>query len=746
MNCKTLAMQMQRTPIFLYVNTHAPFATALVLLVLLLCHMPLHAQVFTVVSAEGTVKRQPSGKKSWTDVVNAEEIANNDIIETQFDSRVRLEFGNRNLVILGPNSKALVNIREEPSLGQNGMKVSLTLFAGGIATKAITSASVDLYTTNAVAELSGGFLSAIFEPKRGETGFQVLGGAAEARNIAQQTGKRLSSGQTTIVQPGREPTAPLYITHKHARVLKHFFGDQFISQEFATSNITPTDDGGATKLKMSENIGGPAQQNGVPLDYGMYKKVFNLESIYASILSDEMKAVKIFRSPRPQSPLFADNKLIVGTGVNFGIGGGGSHPLIRVHTGYQFTGGGIGLRLSVGSNAEGEFVLPAFAGGSGGLADLVEYIHFTTSDDSTFAFIAENLYPFTLGDGILFDRLDIQNHQLQQKPLGVLAQFRPRPYTKIIAFATSVMPLGPSGVYYLFDAGHLIFNAGYAFDPGQAAFYPPAAYRYIAPADSLEISPPTPVHTAEISVGTDVIYTPQLKVRVLIESATRLLHGNGGVIAKVPNISIGVAGMRFGGGFIVENSRLTLPLYHSFYGTSRLNLIESADTTFAVSLLDVLSRKRSTHGVHLFYEINPVKGLMIGLDYKQTIAAMNVFDSTAFAPIIQKDTTISLDSRPNFSYRLTVRADETFIPKIHYAELCVEQIHGLLYPAGGSIFQSWGTRVDLNLQTKPLVASMALYLGGLFSYVDFDNDFAINAQGPTDNLIEIEAGLRMGLM
>ena len=263
----------------------------------------LYAQTFDVISLEGSAKVQRVQKKEWENVAIGAQLHDNDIVESYFQTKCVLRFGKGNIVIVGSNSKALLNIRErENSPGSTISDVNITLFSGACFVKAISQAHIGVYTSNAVGETENGSFSTVVESKTGETGFQVLGGKVKTRNIAQKEGIDLISGQTTMIFPGKEPTAPLYITYKHVSVLKHFFGDEYIQSEMDAAGIKATEDvtSRSSTLLSDAMTGG---QFGNEQEMSTYKIPFSLNKIYGAILDDRAKNARTYVPINRSGPL-----------------------------------------------------------------------------------------------------------------------------------------------------------------------------------------------------------------------------------------------------------------------------------------------------------------------------------------------------------------------------------------------------------------------------------------------------------
>ena len=192
-----------------------PFLS-LPLLFLVIGYCLLHAQpAFEVNDLEGTAKVQRVQKQKWEKISVGTKLADNDIIETYFQTRISIKMADGTVVLFGSNSKALLNISYREISGRKTTNASFSLFNGGMLTKAVDKAKVSVFTTNAVGEIDSGTLAIVVDTKSGETGFLSLGGKATIRNISQQKGIKLEAGYTTIVIPGREPAPPLSLSFRH---------------------------------------------------------------------------------------------------------------------------------------------------------------------------------------------------------------------------------------------------------------------------------------------------------------------------------------------------------------------------------------------------------------------------------------------------------------------------------------------------------------------------------------------------
>ncbi|MBN1981072.1 MAG: hypothetical protein JW795_06050, partial [Chitinivibrionales bacterium] len=333
---------MRRTCGFEFLAT----AAIVVLLVTTLLDAQPAASVF---SSSGTVRLQRDQKKIWENCSPGDLIHDNDIIETFFQSKAVLSYGQGNVIILGSNTRLLLNIAIRQADRREFTDINITIFSGGVLVKDIAASHVGVYTSNAVAQLDSGTLSSVVETKTGHTGFQMLGGRSSVRNIENKQSTDLTVGLTSIVLPGKDPTAPLYMTYKHVGVLRHFFGETFINHEIDASGITPTEDvSSAMKLSLSQNTDDLKNQQ---LDNQMYKNQFSLNKIYGSILDDKNARRKFFQSIT-QPRFDRDSAQMLFSFQNaYALAAGGVYPYFSFNFYHKFDALSYGLRVPLARKA-----------------------------------------------------------------------------------------------------------------------------------------------------------------------------------------------------------------------------------------------------------------------------------------------------------------------------------------------------------------------------------------------------------
>lgn len=669
---------------------------------------------FSILTIDGTARVQRANKRTWETLEQGAELSNNDLVETFFQTKLNLKFGANNMVIVGSNSKVLLNITEKNDNNRELSDVSLTLFGGGVFSKAITDCRITIYTANAMGVMDSGAVTTVAEGKTGETGFQSLGGLINVRNIAQQKGIELRSGLTTMIQPNKEPTAPLFITHRHVAVLKHYFGDAYITAELDASGIKPTDERMDNRSSFSTQA-----DRASGTDEGMYRPLFNLNKIYGSILEDQAASHTFYSPITEPVGLTGERGAMLSLHNDIGILSGGT-VLPSVRPAFYWKAGimDAGIRLSfvnIGSNR--------FNSGFTSLAGALDKIDHLTLGSATgrWSFHAGELRDITFGYGLIVD--DFTNTGLNNDfhSLGVHAHMRISDEATIRVFTSDVSAPYVTAAYMELNPSTYCFGFGYAADFNQYANHidnQDMRYMLIPRSDTLypDISEKrSPVHCYMVDFTADIADYYDLRLRVTAEFAQKIFDGRGGYVIRIPSFHCDLKKTSFGLGFIMESGRLLSHQFNSSYMDNRYRIksdIQNEYMDSVVTLNNRLSRDRRTYGFSLFYRMNPVRGADIDFSWQQ-----HVFGNSAIIDILP-DTTLSRPVTMDFSFKLRAAVNDTLIRFIKHAQISLEQAHGRLFPADALPFLSWTFIGGYDLTTIPLFSNIALETGGRFFYFD----------------------------
>lgn len=717
------------------------FRLIFILLLIFFTTAAAQAPFFEVISIEGTAKVQHPQKREWDQITIGTRLFDNDLIETFFQTKLLLRFGDNNLIIVGSNTKALLNIALKEDVRGIITNVSLTLFGGGIFAKAISNCHLSIYSANAVGEMDSGAVSIVTDTKNGETGFQVLGGSVLVRNIAQNKSSPLRSGLTTMILPNKEPTAPLYLTHRHVAVLKHYFGEDYITNELNASGIEPTEEqGSASRLALSQNISAVFSGGSDP---GMHKSTFSPDKVYGSILRDQK--IFLFYKPitRPQN--VTSNKGCLKFHSSLGIFSEGVKSGFSLAPSIHFPALNAALLFTISQNSSSS-MNPGFSSVSG-ILDKFQYFQLGNFSDSTFISLGK-IEDYSLGYGLIVDHFSNQDPNRIFNSPGINGQIHIADDLNFKAFLGNLTNPFYGGAYISYSPTAYTLGAGYYFDFNlYKVKSDPDEFRYEL-MEVAEKSTPDPLlspansHIYEIDLAAEIISAYDFKMNMLFEFAQKIQGGNDGMVARIPTILWDIRNMHFGASLVIETKRLLSSHFYPFYLSNRYRVKKDQsgfydDTVYTQN--NYLSKNRQSSGFALTFKTNPVKGLDIDLYYKQDFINKNSVNLTG----ANQDNDSALKVPGDFTLLLKCRINDTLVPFIKYGEIYFQQYHGRLFPADAKIFFSWGMQSGFNLVTRPLFKNMAFEAGGKLLYIDRNHNNSVDKK---DLIFEILLGMQWGFL
>jgi len=708
-----------------------PFLHRLLVLVTLACGICAAQSGLKVSFIEGTAKIQRAEKRSWDRLAIGDNVNDNDVLETFFQAKVVLACGVDNYLIFGSDSKALLNL--DLSDARHGVHVNVTLFSGGVFIKAVSKCDAQIFTSNAVCVLDSGVITAVVDARTSHTGFHVLGGSAGVRNIAQQEQTRLSSGQTTIVAPGKRPEEPAQITNKHVTVLKHFFGADYVEREMKSSNIVPAADAApSARLSFSRSL--EAEIAPQPSEEMRYKPLFDYDMIYGRIADEQRKSGRRYRGIAvPLAP--HGNSLEAGISVSGLYAGGTLYPCGTVSAGVFLPMLSAKIKVPVSYDYTGA-VSPHLKGSAGAL-DKIDYIYIGKIPDSLYVYIGP-IDNYTIGNGLVVDRFSNANPYSAVTTAGARMHLKRYPFN-LKGFIADISEFAIGGVHLMIEPGSYQFGLGWFFDSDQTK--PLAAEgveRVVKLPDGNSGQPAQSGNCYELDAGFDLVNNYKLRLHFLLEFAQKINErGTDGFVLNGPGLLVEWAGMKADAGFYMGDGRMLRGQFHPFYMTNRRR-VSGGDTI--VTQNGLLSPKRRYNGFFLDVGAVPVEGASLNFSWSGEVFTRSPFTATP------NDVRIN-----NYSLGLSAAIDDSLMPMLKFGEIYARQIHGGYFPAGARLFSSWGVEAGLNVLTAPIYANIACEGGLRIFYLDLDDSSAPSARfnqvvDHGERLVEVYAGVRWGFL
>ncbi len=704
---------------------------------------------FKAVLLEGTAKIQRASTRLW-DNMNLGDVAEvNDIVETYYQSKIALQSPEGAIILLGPNTRVLLS---QKSPTPQSTRTVVTMFTGGVLVKT-PHAPVDVFTSNAMAAIDSGTMSAIVESKTGNTGFQSLEGTTKIRNIEQQNSRPLEKGFTTIILPGKEPTSPLYLTNRHVAVLSHFFGDELIKKEITAAGLTPTDEGASGQTQSNTN-----DKRDLLSEDQVAKQIFGGDKIFTAVAKgDSITATRHFDSVRVAArPI---NNRFEADAAGGGAVAGGFYHQEEIGASVHGPVGAFGLRLPFSKDANAVFS-PHFRTFRS-ILEKIDYADLGTADSNRYLHVGY-IKDLSLGEGLIVSHFDAQNLQSAVRPTGLLIDLH-NENAEFKAFVSDLASPLVGGLNLSIHPGITFANIGYDFDFNQmGGSVDPTESRFVKldSADGFgkimapgKDSAKSSFHAMELGIGLDAQITPDIELVIMGQYARKF---PGSWMCRVPDIQLELNRFRISAAWEVERGKICDGYMSSSYMTTRQEIDTTVgDTTSWYETPDLLlSQNRRAAGIAIGFGFSPASGISMGIDYKQDVVAAYTFmkptgpDQSGLnvtkSSWRQDDST----SKKNFSLRISAGIDERLVPAFKYARIWAEQPNGGLFPRVGTYFASWTFRAGLDFLTEPFFLKMAFFGNVLFTYLDMNTadgsrGFNNNIEAG-DHIIQMQFGLKWG--
>ncbi len=665
------------------------------------------AETFTIVvqGIEGKATIQRSGRHSWEKVSTGRTVSDNDLVETDFNSRLTLKVSDGGSAIIGSDSKALIAISDNKSAIAGGVRAGFSLLSGGILLCASGHGRMAVFSGTAVGEIDSGALAMVIEPEGRRTGLFNLGGTAFIRGIMQQKSKTLAAGRASLIVPGSEPVFHIPLSFRHVASLKRVFGDSCIDTRLRASKIIPLDDklvDNSTALSLQESI------DSLEIGRQSYEPLFSLNRIYGAILNDRSAAGRLY-SPilRPNGQ--SDSTLSVGIFGDVGFYGNAACPLAALIPCWKTQSVEAALRLTIAQNQFSKEIIGLNS--TRGILDKVDHLTVGDAGDSLYCTVGA-LNDVTLGDGLIVNHFRNDDNNRLFHPLGISGEARYSNLLDVSAFLADATAPSLGGIYVKSSPSLYTFGAGYYFDANQ--------YGHTNDTDDLRFtkiqwpsSPdtskgPSGVGIYELDLGVVISKWYDFESKMLVDFAQDRLDGaDQGEIYKMPTIELDWPGQTFSFGYMLETGRIISDEFDEFYFSRRSFF--KGDTLLTENTS--LDRQRRAHQVFVTYGTSLGRGIDFNAGFSKVIGADFPFDTIMTGnnnPVASND----------YSFNLRFAMNEKALSFIKYASLYARQNHAGLFPPSGGLLASWNSDAGFEFMTQPLFRSIALQGGGRYFHID----------------------------
>jgi hypothetical protein len=693
------------------------------------------AETFTLVvqNIEGNANVQGSGKHSWEKVSAGRKLSDNDLVETDFNSRLTLKLSDGGSAVIGSESRVLIAVSDKRSPPVGGVEAGFSLLNGGIllcaSGRAPGHGHMAVFTGSAVGEVDSGALAAFIETEGRQTGLFNLGGNALIRGILQQQSRMLPNGRASLVLRGREPFFHIPLSYSHVASLKRLFGDRCVENQLRASKIVPLDDkrvdnGAALSLQESDDSLEAGRQ--------FYDPLFSLNRIYGAIILDDPSLTDRFYTPINRPNEQSDSAFSVALFGDIGLFENIARPYAALIPCWKTQFVEAALRLTIARNQDSQTITGLNS--TRGIVDKVDHLTLGDVGDSLYCTIGA-INDLTLGDGLIVNHFRNDDNNRIFHPLGFAGEAAYSNLLDVKMFLADVTDPSLGGIYIKSSPSLYTFGAGYYWDANQ--------YRHTNDTDDLRFTDqwpssgvldtakgPAGVGIYELDLGVTVSKWYDFEAKMLLDFAQDRLDGaDQGEIYKLPTFELSWPGRTLSFGYMLETGRIISEEFDEFY-YSRRSFFQT-DTLLTENTS--LNRRRLASSAFVTYGTSLGRGVDFSAGYSQVFDEAHPFDSI----VAGKNNSVFSD---DYSFNLRLTVNEKAISFIKYASLYARQNHAGLFPPSGGLLASWNSEAGFECMTRPLFRSIALQGGGRFYYIDKGPD-PNDRIDPGEGVWEFSAGV-----
>jgi len=683
---------------------------------------------------EGTAKAQRAGSNAWEALAEGSRVGSEDIVETGMQSRLVLAGPSGHLLLAAGNTRAMVSVRGRSGRGASLAALRVTLFSGGVFAVIAQPCSASVYTSGAVAELTEGVLAVAADPLNGETGVQVLcADSVVVRGVAEQRGRSLVQGQTTVVRPGASPAAGMALTDAHVAVLAGLFGDSLVRARMSACGVRarPDETGGAEAPAGTRVLADQAPPAAAARRPDTYQRLFRPNDVWGGILEDRRQHYRFYAPVVPRRPLF-DNRWALALAGGAAFAGGTGYGRVTLSPSVHWRVIDAALEIEFARNQTG-WAVPAFTDGVEGALDLIDHVTIGHPRDSLFVTIGR-LSDYSIAEGLVVQRFSNRDPYSLFQPLALYGQAALFDLLCIDGFVADISQFTTGGLHCCLRSAGYYAGLGYYYDVNQYHALPSGdGNRFAALPDTVPPGRREEIHVCELNLGADIIYTYAFGLRLMGELAYRFktLTDMDGYVLRAPTVTADWKGMQLSASYNQEIGRLVSGQFGWFYPTNRYRAANGG--TELLTQNGTLSTERVARGFVLAYRYAPLAGLAFECEYHQDLLTREVY----------ADTTVR--SHDNYEYYTALSVNDTLVPFLQYARLSIGQVHGGIYPPGATFSSGWGLHGALAVLTRPVVANLAFEAG--LEYYALDLDAACNNRvDSADRIWEFFVGVRWGFL
>ncbi len=566
----------------------------------------------------GKVQIQKEGERVWRTVDKKINISDGDILKTGYKSFVVIQVGEGNIVVVGSDSRALLNFGVYEGELNLEYTTTVTVFEGGVYFKWYKQSFLNVFTSNAVGRIAEGIFAAAFEPDAEKSTFTVMKSKLVTGNISRTRTSSTDAGFYTTISQDGDSEHPIPISAALVEKLRVYFGESFVAKELEANGLQIKDQD-AVKAKSE-----PRSSKDLDVDIKL-RTFFKGNDVFGNLDKKLAGERSYYQPPIWYDPVGDYNRFLIESGFHFSSALGEIYPGFYARGIWKSGKIKLGFNLPLESGQDG-FKVNTFGSGTG-LLDKLYLFDYTPANGRYEIHIGE-IQNLTYNRGLLVRNFSNALHSQIEQPRGLVTQYHSRNRGDLHVFIADLSNPSLIGSNYLYDNGLTAAGFSAVFDLNQGGGLTIGDAGFNAEA--------APIPSVPSATGLVWAWDAYLEFNVLNDPPF-FINGYGGISFLYEGLSPSKGGRVFQApgvevyykkwslyfeGFFTDGEQFP-GYFNDFYLEDRTRMYTdtASGKTYGLSQTERLGRMESERGARVGIDYQLLKGLWLGFGGGQNIGS-----------------------------------------------------------------------------------------------------------------------------
>ncbi len=682
----------------------------------------------TLYKIEGNAQVQREGKRVWKRIGSSETFSDNDVIKTGYRSKIILRIDKLNHIVLGSNTKALINYNKTQ---RSIPELSITLFKGALFSKIDANISFSVFTTTGSMSGKNVSFSTIVENKSGRTGIQVISGSLSTKNLIQKDKYNIEGGNASVIEANSEPRAPKPLTTRHIDILSKFFGSKYIAKEIKKSGIKLI----SAKVSTTKHVSKTSVSKKSGYEYEKelrgslkLKPLFSIDKIFGN-LDEATKEEKAMFSKVLDYDDYWNSDRFVEASIGNAFYDDNSYMCLGLRGGLMFKHGDVSLRFPFVPEQNGSIGTGEWSDVNA-LLEKIEAVNLHFENRGLYLEFGK-ISPVTIGYGLAVENFSYNQPGAPVQKSGLRLGVESQNYMLevITPDVTKWDIIIPS---FIFENGAMSFNFAYIIDRDQSLGLSKGDIGFLSRDELPALSSVESTHQYDIEFAFNTYYHPPfwLQIHLGFSQILSPSKGNIGYGIIFPSFMLTCHTWKFLLETRAYSDKFIAPYYNPFTAQDRASLISG--TKQVTTLNQMISDNNSVKGIKVGIAKNVFRKSEISFSYFQNVLGYKSISDSSFGGVSNVKVVKDSDYKKDATMCLNFKLHPDAIKRIKELSLYFETYHSDYF--GYDLFRmSPQTKMGFSVSTL-VMQGLEVKLQGKSYFIDKSGQYDPKELGRCDEI------------